>query len=607
MICNNFRQNMRLASYVLAVAALIAAVLSFNYYARAELVTQIYGSFVAAGHFFVLIWLILGIPTLLASGFIRTERVFKCYLVVVLSVLAIALVADILVYSQYRFHINLAMVDLFLHAGDTIAFSVEMWIELIGISLGIVVFCSMVVLGVAHLVREKKYSQKITGVFVALFIAVEFVYMFAFATYKMDLIAIKNYIPLFQPFTATGLLIKLGMKPQESPMVVTDSVNGLKYPLQEPVFVKKAGEKPKNIIYLLADSLRSDMLNEEVMPKTWAWAQKEILLNHHYSSAHSTRAGIFGLFYSLPPTYWHTVLTSRIPPVFITSLQKNGYDIQAFASETLAQPEFLDTVFATVRPIRVESKGVNSIARDINSVEDFEEYLTKREKEKEERPFFAFVFLDTTHGYAHPKEFKRFEPAWDEPNYLKLSNDMDPTPFKNLYKNSAAWTDELFGRTLDIIDKHNLMDNTIIMVASDHGQEMNESKKNFWGHNHAFNDPQTKIPGILHWPGKSGYVENNWTISYDIPMTILCHELGMTSELEDVGIGYDLFGGNLGNRQWFIVGGYSNWAIREKDRIIEVDKMGLLQFYDTAYNKHTNTQRTANIKEAFELMSKYRK
>lgn len=604
---DNTRKNMRLAAYSLSIAALVAAMLSLSYYTGAELITKVYGCIAAMGHFFVLLWLVLGIPTLACAVLIRSEKIFKGYLMLVLSIAAIALVADIMVYSQYRFHINAAMVDLFFNAGDTISFSRDMWLKIACISLGVIGFSSILVWVVACIVKQRRYSQKITGIFIGSFVVVELVYMVAFATSKLELIAIKNYIPLFQPLTANSLMIKLGVKVQETPMVSAKSSNGLKYPLNEPVFEKNSKEKPKNIIYIMADSLRADMLNEEVMPKTWSWAQNEILLKEHYSSGNATRAGVFGLFYSLPPSYWHAALTTHMPPFFITCLQNKGYDIQAFTTATLASPEFTETVFAKVRPIRLESKGADGVARDLNSIEDFEVYLKKREKERDERPFFAFIFLDSTHGYVHPKGLKRFEPAWDEPDYLKLTNDTDPTPIRNLYKNSAAWTDELFAKTLNIIEKHRLMSNSIVMISSDHGQEMNDSKKNFWSHNSAYNDAQTKIPGIIHWPGKSAYVENNWTISYDIPMTILRHELAMTSKLEDVGIGYDLFEGKLENRKWFLMGGYSNVAIREKDRIIEIDKMGLLQFYDTEYNKHSNTKRSANIAEAFELMSKYRK
>lgn len=600
------RIQLRLVAYLIALATSVAGVLSIGYFTGAELITKVYGVVASFGHFFVLFWILLGLPLALVALLSKNRRLLIIVASILLAVGATVFVADQMVYAQYRFHINAAMIDLFLNAGDTISFSLEMWLQIAGVIVGIALFCMLIVYGASRISFKWPYSHKITVLFLGVFLVAELTYMVSFATYKIDLIVVKNYIPLFQPLTANQFLKKIGIKSKESAVGVASSKKRLNYPLDEPVFNVKAAGK-KNIIFILADSLRADVLTPEVMPKTWAWAQNEIILKNHYSSSNGTRSGIFGLFYSLPPNYWHAVLTTRTPPVFITALQKQGYDIQAFATATLDHPEFTDTVFTTVRPIRIGSTGRSPAGGDVESVEDFESFLLKRKNSNNSQPFFAFIFLDATHGYNHPKEFNQFQPAWDNPKYMKLTNETDPTPMMNLYKNSAMWTDALFDRILNAISESNLMENSIILVSSDHGQEINDSKKNFWGHNSAYNDAQTKIPGILHWPGRGPYCEENWTISYDIPTTILIEELGMTSKSDSVGVGVDLFRENLSNRQWFLMGGYSDVAIREKNRIIEIDEMGVLRFYDEKYNEHSNKQRSQNIFDALNLMSRFMK
>jgi hypothetical protein len=50
---------------------------------------------------------------------------------------------------------------------------------------------------------------------------------------------------------------------------------------------------------------------------------------------------------------------------------------------------------------------------------------------------------------------------------------------------------------LDLLDKYDIDDNTIVIITADHGQEFNENKLNFWGHNGNFTKYQTQVPLII--------------------------------------------------------------------------------------------------------------
>jgi len=69
------------------------------------------------------------------------------------------------------------------------------------------------------------------------------------------------------------------------------------YPLK-PLIIKKQ-EKLPNIVMLVSESWRWDMLNPEISPATWAFAQNAHQFRHNYSSGNGARMGIFGLFYGL--------------------------------------------------------------------------------------------------------------------------------------------------------------------------------------------------------------------------------------------------------------------------------------------------------------------
>ena len=65
--------------------------------------------------------------------------------------------------------------------------------------------------------------------------------------------------------------------------------------------------------------------------------------------------------------------------------------------------------------------------KDVSAIEDMEKWLTSLPKNK---PFFAFLFLDSVHSAIFPEteEFTVFKPYWKEVNQIKLSNDFDRTP-----------------------------------------------------------------------------------------------------------------------------------------------------------------------------------
>ena len=81
------------------------------------------------------------------------------------------------------------------------------------------------------------------------------------------------------------------------------------------------------------------------------------------------------------------------------------------------------------------------------------------------KPFFSFLFYDLAHGYEVPKDkLYRFQPSWEFADYMKLNNDIDPTPFLNLYYNCVAEADSLVGCVLHKLEEKKLLDNTLVII-----------------------------------------------------------------------------------------------------------------------------------------------
>ena len=76
---------------------------------------------------------------------------------------------------------------------------------------------------------------------------------------------------------------------------------------------------------------------------------------------------------------------------------------------------------------------------------------------------------------------------------------------------------------------------TYIVITSDHGQEFNDLNKNYWEHPSNFAQYQTKVPLVMHWPGKSPQQWQHRTSHCDIAATLMPHLLGITNPLFNVG------------------------------------------------------------------------
>ena len=93
------------------------------------------------------------------------------------------------------------------------------------------------------------------------------------ANYRPILFASSNY-PFYLPFTARKAAKWLGIHEEKaSGESVAVKDGALNYPLK-PLDIE-APVRPLNIVWLVAESLRFDMLDAKVMPQTWAFSLGE--------------------------------------------------------------------------------------------------------------------------------------------------------------------------------------------------------------------------------------------------------------------------------------------------------------------------------------------
>ncbi|MFN9066988.1 MAG: sulfatase-like hydrolase/transferase, partial [Bdellovibrionales bacterium] len=141
--------------------------------------------------------------------------------------------------------------------------------------------------------------------------------------------------------------------------------------------------------------------------------------------------------------------------------------------------------------------------------------------------------------------------------------------------------DGLIGQVLDAVESKNQLQNTVIIFTSDHGQEFNDNKNNFWGHNSNFTDAQTRVPFFIYWPERKPQIINHWTSHYDVPSTVLEELFNCTTSSQDYSSGHNLF--KHPGADWLLHGTYGDFAIRLKDHLVVISLSGNYQILDHQY------------------------
>lgn len=131
------------------------------------------------------------------------------------------------------------------------------------------------------------------------------------------------------------------------------------------------------------------------------------------------------------------------------------------------------------------------------------------------RPWFAFVnYYDAHEPYEPPREWDR-KFASSTPRKLYLTDqsirgarrvfkqEMTPAEIRReqeAYEASIAWLDDEIGRLLDSLEARGVLDNTLVVITSDHGEQFGEH--GLFVHGNSIYRPLTLVPLIVAFPGR---------------------------------------------------------------------------------------------------------
>ncbi|MCA9525131.1 MAG: sulfatase-like hydrolase/transferase, partial [Myxococcales bacterium] len=170
------------------------------------------------------------------------------------------------------------------------------------------------------------------------------------------------------------------------------------------------------------------------------------------------------------------------------------------------------------------------------------------------QPFFGLLFFSTTHlpyTASYPFNVKYVDPAYHGQHQYEIEvtvHDLITTGFdpdlpadtiqhiRDLYDGTVSEFDHYVGETLRRLDERGLADNTIVIITSDHGEDLYDPGSTL-GHGTNFlgGDQSTRIPFFLRAPGLKPGVFAPLVRNLDVGPTLLAL-LGLSAPASWTGV-----------------------------------------------------------------------
>ncbi len=482
------------------------------------------------------------------------------------SLLLVGLYADYRIYELYEYHFNSFVWNLLTTPGGIAAMGATDS-TMRSVTLQILSLLAANALALLLLHRFQRSASLVsrratlaTGTLMALLlVAGETVYAYSVHTGQEDYLQAAEVVPFHIRTSGAKLFKRMGIE-RTALMELRIASGEVNYPGKN--LTSRPLNKYPNVIMLVGESFRWDLLTPEITPNLWKFSNQALRFEQHYSGGNRTRMGLFSMFYGLYSPYWYSFERQRVAPALMNFLQEKNYQLALHTSQSFDYPELRHTLFTGIsEQYMQEIKTGEPWKRDTQNITDI---IGKLEKRDRQRPFYGFMFFESTHApYTFPENDVVRPNYQKDLNYVEMNLQGDVEPIHARYINAAHHIDREVGRLLDYLKTSGMLENTIVMFTGDHGEEFME--KGHWGHGHnkSFPEEQIHVPMVLWMPGQKAEVIKHPTSHLQIAPTLL-GQLGVTQDPKT----YSSAGTLFSRQPYFVAGDYNYMTLfDEKNKI----------------------------------------
>ncbi|WP_305405711.1 DUF3413 domain-containing protein [Photobacterium leiognathi] len=549
----------------------------------ATLIGQLYLLLSWVGHFGFLVFGIYILIIFPASFLIPSQRLMRLFGVLVATVGLTALLLDTYAYQSVDLHLSPLVWDLLL-SGDKTELNAR-WQYLfvvVPVIFLLELMCSEWVWRKLRKLTRKHVGGPIAFVFGVCFLGSHLIYIWADANLYRPVTMQRSNFPFSYPMTAKTFMEKHGLldRQEYAKRRAEQGVQNselVRYPIQKLSFNDQG--TGQNLMIIMVDSLRSDMITQTVMPNLSTFADQNLDFTDNYSSSNNDSTGVFGLLYGLPSGYANSIRAEKKSPILLNTLQNRGYRFGLFSGENFELPIYREAIFANTKLATTDSEHPDQVPSDAHAIKDWQQWFNQQ---KQGQPWFSFLELTSVQQFKEGEHYKpRFTPSLGS-NAINEEGVDSTLLLKNSYRNAAYHIDEMLGRVFTDLKAKGVLNNTIVVIASNHGTEFNETGNNTWGSGSNYSKYQIKVPLIIHWPDHAAQEVTRLTSNLDVVPTVMESLLNVATAPSNYSSGVSLFDQN-DNRRWILSGNDDDIVVVQKKQTTVVDKYGNYNVYDNNY------------------------
>lgn len=239
-------------------------------------------------------WLgLIALPFMLLSlllSFLPT-RAFKGIVIAIAICLLIMFKVDILVFQQYKLHINALLIRMFFEGGgDVFDISWMSWLIFIS-EVAVLVIGLACTVWVSNKLAQSRAKFVLISVWFAVLLSTQMIHAYKNALYDDEVSQFSNNWPLYYPLTARKFIYKHDLVDEniasKNRVELTNiERSSLNYPLA-PIQVQSKERQP-NVLFILVDAWRYSDATPEVMPNVSKFAEKTVNFTQHMSGGNSS-------------------------------------------------------------------------------------------------------------------------------------------------------------------------------------------------------------------------------------------------------------------------------------------------------------------------------
>ncbi len=275
----------------------------------------------------------------------------------------------------------------------------------------------------------------------------------------------------------------------------------------------KRGEPPKNIVFIIMDSLRADHVrpfNSKARAETPNWdklAETSSVFLQNYVQGNESQVSHASMWTSmwlakhkspnmkdiLPDKFVTIDEVAKKAGKFVAGVSANGY-IRPKRGYGTAWDKYVNHIESSMglRGADILEKGMSFITP------------------KKDQPWFLYMGTIDTHVTLRPKEpwISKYSPNYsgkyktfgdDGAGGLpKNLSDRDMDHVRALYDSNVSYQDDLLGQLMKTLESWGVLEQTMIIITADHGDELWEQGR--FGHGASLQETLQHVPLLVHYP-----------------------------------------------------------------------------------------------------------